>query len=210
MIQMNPEVAKVHKAYINQCNLMADAVKRKDIEGFVGIMKKAAAHFGDTESALRRSEKLIGTKIAEHEELVRSIANERALKHIYSGVVHIGIVRKVTPCTVILERGGKKTEFLIENVRLLNEKELNSWKSANLKNVTRDISVFIPAGSDSEVIRSVIVGREGIVSAEIIDTYKKNNAQSVTFRVTIYGDRDAAIVQESIGDFLKGIGCKIR
>jgi prephenate dehydrogenase len=210
MIQMNPEVAKVHKAYINQCNLMAETVKRKDIEGFVGIMKKAAAHFGDTESALRRSEKLIGTKIAEHEELVRSIASERALKHIYSGVVHIGTVRKVTPRTVILERSGKKTEFLMENVRLLNEKELNSWKSANLKNVTRDISVFIPASADADVIRSVIMDREGVVSAEIIDTYKKNNAHSVTYRVIIYGDRDVAIVQESMEKLLKGIGCTIR
>jgi len=210
MIQMNPEVAKVHKAYINQCNLLAETVKRKDIEGFVGIMKKAAAHFGDTESALRRSEKLIGTKIAEHEELVRSIASERALKHIYSGVVHIGTVRKVTPRTVILERGGKKTEFLIENVRLLNEKELNSWKTVNLKNVTRDISVFIPAASDAEVIKSVIVGRDWIVSAEIIDIYMKNNAQSVTYRITIHGDRDSTIVQESIEKLLKGIGCTIR
>jgi len=210
MIQMNPEVAKVHKAYINQCNLLAETVKRKDIEGFVGIMKKAAAHFGDTESALRRSEKLIGTKIAEHEELVRSIASERALKHIYSGVVHIGIVRKVTPRTVILERGGKKTEFLIENVRLLNEKELDSWKSLNLKNVMRDISIFIPAASDAEVIRSIIGLQEGIVSAGIIDTYQKNNAHSVTYRITIFGDHDAAIVQESIEKLLKGIGCTIR
>jgi prephenate dehydrogenase len=210
MIQMNPEVAKVHKAYINQCNLLAETVKGKDIEGFVDIMKKAAAHFGDTESALRRSEKLIGTKIAEHEELVLSIANECALKHIYSGVIHIGIIRKVTPRTVILERGGKKTEFLIENVRLLNEKELNSWKAGNLKNIARDFSVFVPDASDAEVIKSVILGRDGIVSAEIIDTYTKNNAQSVTYRVTIYGDRDAAIVHKSIEKLLRGIGCTIR
>jgi len=116
----------------------------------------------------------------------------------------------VTPRTVILERGGKKTEFLIENVRLLDEKELNSWKSVNLKNVTRDISVFIPAASDAEVIKSVIAGKEGIVSARIIDIYKKNNAQSVTYRLTIYGDSDAAIVQDSIEKLLKGIGCTIR
>jgi ferredoxin-fold anticodon binding domain-containing protein len=116
----------------------------------------------------------------------------------------------VTPRTVILERGGKKTEFLIENVRLLNEKELNSWKSMNLKNVMRDISVFIPAASDAEIIKSVIVGREGIVSVQIIDTYKKNDAQSVTYRVTIYSDRDATIVQESIKALLNGIGCTIR
>ncbi|MCX9009926.1 MAG: prephenate dehydrogenase, partial [Candidatus Methanoperedens sp.] len=81
MIQINPEVTKVHKAYIDQCNLMAEIVRKKDIEGFVNIMKKAGMHFGDTESALRRSEKLIGTRIAEHEELVRSIGHERALRH---------------------------------------------------------------------------------------------------------------------------------
>jgi prephenate dehydrogenase len=207
---MNPEVAKVHKAYIDQCNMMAETVKRKDIEGFVSLMKKAAAHFGDTESALRRSDKLIGTKIAEHEELLRSIGSERAIKHIYSGVIHIGIVKKVTPRTVILERGGKRIEFLIENVRLLNEKELYSWKSVNLKNVTRDVSVYIPAASDGEIIKSVIADREGIVSAQIIDVYNKQNTQSVTYRLTIFGDRDAAIVQGSVERLLKGIGCTIR
>ncbi|MCX9025689.1 MAG: prephenate dehydrogenase [Candidatus Methanoperedens sp.] len=210
MIQMNPEVAKVHKAYIEQCNLLADIVKKKDVEGFVGLMKKASAHFGDTESALRRSEKLIGTKIAEHEELVRSIGSERALKHIYSGVVHFGIVKKVTPRTVLLERGGRTTELLIENVRLLNEKELLAWKAANLKNVTRDISVFIPKGSDAGIIKNVVKGTNSVVSVEIIDEYSKQNTRSVTYRVTIFGDQDAAMVQESVEVLLKGIGCTIR
>ncbi len=210
MIQMNPEVAKVHKAYIEECNLLADIVKKKDVEGFVGLMKKASAHFGDTESALRRSEKLIGTKIAEHEELVRSIGIERALKHIYSGVVHFGIVKKVTPRTVLLDRGGRTTELLIENVRLLNEKELFAWKTTNLKNVTRDISIFIPGGSDSEIIKNVVKGTNGVVSAEVIDVYTKQNAQSVTYRITIFGDSDAASVQDSVEALLKGIGCTVR
>jgi len=210
MIQMNPEVEKVHKAYIDQCNLMADIVIKKDIEGFVGLMKKAAAHFGDTESALRRSDKLIGTKIAEHEELVRSIGTQRALKHIYSEVIHIGIVKKVTPRTVILERGGKNIEFLIENVRPLNEKELHSWKSANMKNVIRDVSVYIPAASDEDVIKRVISGIEGVVSADIIDIYNRQNAQSVTYRLTVFSDRNAAIVQENVEKLLRGIGCTIR
>ena len=210
MIQMNPEVEKVHKAYIDQCNLMADIVIKKDIEGFVGLMKKAAAHFGDTESALRRSDKLIGTKIAEHEELVRSVGTQRALKHIYSEVIHIGIVKKVTPRTVILERGGKNIEFLIENVRPLNEKELYSWKSANMKNVIRDVSVYIPAASDEDVIKSVIEGSEGVVSADIIDVYNRQNAQSVTYRLTVFSDQNASFVQENVEKLLRGIGCTIR
>jgi prephenate dehydrogenase len=52
MIQMNPEVAKVHKVYIDQCNLMADIIKRKDMEGFVDLMKKASAHFRKNEKEL--------------------------------------------------------------------------------------------------------------------------------------------------------------
>jgi prephenate dehydrogenase len=210
MIQMNPEVTKVHKTYIEQCNLMAETVKKNDIDGFVNLMKKAAAHFGDTESALRRSEKLIGTKIAEYEELVRSIGSEHAIKHIYSGIVHNGIIKKVTPRTVILERGGKKIEFLIENIRLLNEKELYLWRSENIKNVTRDISVFIPMASDEEIIKSVIQTREGVVSASIIDTYKKEYKKSITYRITIFGDQDATIVQGSVEKLLRGIGCRIR
>lgn len=210
MIQMNPEVAKVHKAYINQCNLMAEIVKKKDIEGFVGLVKKASAHFGDTESALRRSEKLIGTKIAEHEELVRSIGHERALKHIYSGVVHFGAVKKVTPRTVILERSGKTTELLIENVRLLNEKELLAWKAENLRNVTRDVSAFMPQGSDPEIIKNVVSSLDGVVSVEVVDVYNKQSNMSVTYRVTIFADCDVTGVQENVETLLKGIGCTIR
>ena len=210
MIQMNPEVAKVHKVYIDQCNRMAQIVKKKDIEGFVGIMKKAASHFGDTESALRRSEKLIGTKIAEHEELVRSIGNECALKHIYSGFVHFGTVKKVTPRTVILESAGKTKELLIENIRLLDQNEVLKWKMENLKNVMRDVSVFIPPGSEPEIIKKVIYMSEGIISVDIIDVYKKQNMISVTYRLTIFGDGDVVEVQEGVGTLLKGIGCTIR
>jgi len=210
MIQMNPEVAEVHKAYIRQCNLMADFVKRKDIEGFVNLMKKASSHFGDTESALRRSEKLIDTKIAEHEELVRSIGHERAVRHIYSGVVHFGTVKKVTARKVLIERGGKVTELLIENIRLLNERELWDWKAKNLRNATRDISVYIPQGAKPDVVKDVVARSEGVVSAEIIDVYNKNNSSSVTYRLTIFGDRDVRDVQKKVENLFKGIGCIIR
>jgi prephenate dehydrogenase len=116
----------------------------------------------------------------------------------------------VTPRTVILERGGKTTELLIENVRLLDDKELLAWKAAALRNVTRDISVFIPHGSDPEIIKNVVSRSDGVISAEIIDVYNKQNAASVTYRMTIFGDCDAAGVQESVETLLRGIGCTIR
>jgi prephenate dehydrogenase len=189
---------------------MADMVKNKDLEAFVNDMKKAAAHFGDTESALRRSEKLIGTKIAEHDELVHSIGRERALKHIYSGVVHYGNVKKVGPRSVILERGGKTTELLIENVRLLDEQELIAWKTTSLRTVTRDVSVFIPRGSDPEILKNVLNSVGGVVSSDIIDVFKKQNDTSVTYRIAIFADSNAALVQGSVETLLRGIGCTVR
>jgi len=38
----------------------------------------------------------------------------------------------------------------------------------------------------------------------------KNNSQSVTYRLTIYGDRDVSTVHENIENLLKGLGCTIR
>lgn len=210
MIQMNPEVTKVHSAYISQCDRMARIVKEKDVESFVSLMKEASAHFGDTESALRRSEKLIGTKIQEHEELLRSIGHERALKHVYSGIVHFGTIKKVTPRTVLIERGGKETELLIENVRPLNEQDFLAWKAGHLRNVTRDISVFIPDGSDNMVIKSIVSRSEGVISVEIVDIYSNKGRTSVTYRVTIFGDQDANAIIGSIGSLLEGIGCRVR
>jgi len=153
---------------------------------------------------------IIGTKIAEHEELVHSIGEERALKHIYSGVVHFGKIRKLTSRTVTIERSGKTTELLIENVRLLNENELFDWKAENLRNVSRDISVFIPNGSSPDVIRDVISGSDGVVSVDIIDVYNKHDKKSVTYRLTILGDNDVSFVQGEVERLLTGIGCTVR
>lgn len=84
------------------------------------------------------------------------------------------------------------------------------WKAANLRNVTRDVSVFIPQGADAGIIKSAVVCSDGVVSVDIIDVYSKQNKQSVTYRVTIFRDRDAASVQGNVEKLLRGIGCTIR
>ncbi|HIH45386.1 MAG TPA: prephenate dehydrogenase [Candidatus Methanoperedenaceae archaeon] len=209
-IQMNSEVERVHRAFIQECAREAELVKNRDVEGFVQNMKKAAAHFGDTAAALRRSDKLINSKISEFEELTRSTGRERALVHIYSGVVHTGLVRKVTARTVVLEKNGRTKELLVENVRLLGDSELQQWKLANLTHARRDISVLIPDGGVPETFREVISLLDGVVSAGISDTYARQGKMSVTYRITILGDRDASAVQAGIERVLKGLGCCLR
>ncbi|MDI3502711.1 MAG: prephenate dehydrogenase, partial [Archaeoglobi archaeon] len=88
------------------------------------------------------------SKIAELDELVNSIGMEKGLRHIYSDVVHVGTVKKVTPRSVVISTGSKPVSLKLENIRLLSPEELREWKADNLREHSRDISVIIPKGDD--------------------------------------------------------------
>ncbi|MCK4937469.1 MAG: prephenate dehydrogenase [Methanosarcinales archaeon] len=212
MIQMNPEVEVVHEAYMKVCREMSDQVKNGDVQDFVDAMKHAAVHFGDTQAALGRSDKLINTKISEFQELIHSIGSERGLRHQYSGVIHVGIVKKVTPLSVVIECSGSEIELKIENIRLLHMDELVEWKKQNLKHNSRDVSAIIPHGASPDIIRDLVSQLNGMVSVEIINIYDGLNSDSISvaFRVTILGDLDAGDILRAVNDLLTGIGCTLR
>ncbi|ATZ61617.2 MAG: prephenate dehydrogenase [Methanosarcinales archaeon Met12] len=211
MIQMNPEVKNVHNAFIAQCKDLAKDIEKGDVERFVRSMRSAAAHFGDTEAALKRSDKLINVNIAELDELAQSVGIERGLRHLYSGAVHVGIVEQVTPSHIILKMRGRRTKLKIENIQLLSTDELLQWKIDNLRHHRRDISVALPEKVQPDVIVRIISGIDGVVSAEEIDTYKiKKGCSSITFRIVILGDKKPKEVQGAVEELLKGIGGEIR
>ncbi|WP_305063760.1 prephenate dehydrogenase [Methanococcoides sp.] len=212
-IQMqNEQVLKVHETFISECNILSEIVREQDIEAFCNKMTEAAAHFKDTPSALHRSDKLINAKISEFEEMIASVGVERGLYHNYSGVTHVGTIKKVTPRAVIISKGGKDVYLKTENVRLYTEKELKGWKVENLPHPKRDISVLIPAEADASVFEKVIDNDERIVSTEIIDTYSgiSDNRLSVTFRITILEESNTTKMQVDVEKLLCGLGCEIR
>ncbi|WP_406660597.1 prephenate dehydrogenase [Methanolobus sp. ZRKC3] len=213
-IQMeNPEVLKVHKAFMQECSDMSRIVEEHDVEGFITKMRDAATHFGDTAAALRRSDKLINSKISEFDQLLASIGEERAMRHIYSDTVHAGIVERVSPRNVILDTGSKKVTLKIENIRLLSEEEMHAWKTTDLEHHLRDVSAFVPNGSDPEIIKGIIQCNENIVDVEIIDTYaglEDSDRMSVTFRLKILGDHEPENIRHEVETLLTGIGCQIR
>jgi len=206
MIQMNnPAAVEAHEAFIEECIRLSGIVKENSVDSFTDLMKNAASHFGDTESALRRSDKLINTKITEFEELVRSIGSESGVLHLRSGVTHLGTITKVTPRTIIMEEGRKPVELKIENIRLLSDSELHNWKLENLRRFKRDISVILPDRADPRVVCDVISRCDGVVRADVVDRYEPK--QSATFRIEILGDRDPDSVESGAEAVLSGIGC---
>lgn len=206
MIQMNnPAIAEVHEAFISECMRLSELVRDDSVQDFADLMKRAATHFGDTESALRRSDKLINTKIEEFEELVRSVGMEKAVLHLHSGVVHVGVITWVAPRTIVMNEGSKSVELKIENIRLLNDSELYNWKLKNLRRFRRDISVILPDRADPSVVCDVISRSDGVVYADVIDRYEPKH--SATFRIEILGDCDPDEVESMAEAVLSGIGC---
>lgn len=211
MIQMeNPEVIKVHDAFLQECHHTSEIVRKHDIQGFITKMKEAAIHFGDTAPALRRSDKLINFKISEYDHLLASVGEERGLLHVYTGKIHVGKVWKVTPTEVLLAEGTKTVSLKIENIQLLSAQELKEWKVKNLLHHKRDISVIIPENADHDIILEVLSGNANIVRSEIIDKYLIDGKKSVTYRISILADQEPENVQADIERVLCGIGCQLR
>lgn len=233
LIQMeNPGVLEVHEAYIKECEELSSLVRAHDEEGFVRKMKAAARKYDDTAHALRRSDKLINSRIAEYETILNSVGKVCGFSHFYSGKVHIGTLEKVGPNEVILAKLASKgtapniknklIKLKLENLRLLSESELREWRKENLMHAVRDISVLIPEGADPEVVLGAVNTNKHLVVCQISDLYNGNGETEtenrrrgtkrlgVTYRITIFGDCNADSVETEVTALLCGFGCRIR
>lgn len=211
MIQVNNrDVEHVHRTFIQECEKIAGVVKGDDISAFVDLMKDAATHFGNTESALRRSDKLINNKISEFEKLASLIGSTAGFVHIYTGMVHIGVLKKLSPVDIVLGNGKKDVSLKLENIRLMRDDELRLWKVENIALRMRDVSAFIPHGAKPEVICSVIECVDDVVSVELLDVYERDGDTSITVRLGIMGDADVEAVMVSVWGMLEGVGCRLR
>ncbi|KKG08603.1 prephenate dehydrogenase [Methanosarcina sp. 2.H.A.1B.4] len=233
LIQMeNPGVPEVHEAFIKECEELSSLVRAHDEEGFVRKMKAAARKYDDTAHALRRSDKLINSRITEYETIMNSVGKVCGFSHFYSGKVHVGTLEKVGPNEIIITKLASKgtaphikNKFIrlkLENLRLLSESELREWRKENLKHAIRDISVLIPEDADPEVILGAVTTNNHLVACQISDTYNGTKGTEtenekrgterlgVTYRITIFGDCNADSVETEVTTLLCGLGCRVR
>lgn len=211
-IQMhNPRVKEVHEVFIEEARKLSEVVKVKDVDSFSEVMTEAAKHLGDVDASMGRSDKAIRALTSELKRLRESIGKEVALKHIYSGTVHMGVVKGVTPDKVsIINRSGKEVTLKLSNVELLGEEELRGWKSENLAIARRDFSVLVSLEVDEETLRGVVENLDDrIISCSILDSYTgkqiPEGKKSITLRVEAV-DWDF----DKVEGLLKGLGGAIR
>lgn len=214
-IQMhNPMSHEVQETFIKQAERLKDIVAEKDRGAFKGFMVDAARNMGDLDSAMGRSDKAIHALTEELQRLARSVGNEVAMQHIYSGAVHIGVVHEVGPESITLKtRAGKETVLKLSNVELLDQEALIKWKKENIKTTTRDLSVLLPKEADGDILGGLIEGSHGgITSCRVIDTYEGDRVpgdkKSITFRIEAidFDNPDFEVVQ----DLFRAMGGSIR
>jgi prephenate dehydrogenase len=205
-IQMNAD-RSVHEAFLTQCATLVDIINARDRDAFVAIMKRAAKHFGDAEPALKRSNKLIMANIKELEEFKRSIGSTRGLRNVYTGAVHVGIIKGVASDEIVIAEGSKQVILKTENVHLMTEEELKQYRLVRGQR-HRDFSAVCPPGADPGVVTRVLSTVPGVTAVSVIDHYAPR--ASYTFRVSTYKDGDVGQLHRDVTEMLVGIGCKLR
>lgn len=205
----NPFAREVRRRFVESSMRLREVLDAGKREEFVRIMAQAARHMGDVSSAMGRSDKAIAALREEFRRLQESRGREVALRHIYSGAVHVGVVEEVEPESVTLRCGRRRIKLKLANVELLPEREVLRVKAQRLPHQTRDFSVLLPEHASAEVIASLLRSVRGVLECTPVEEYRGSGIpegmKSVLFRVEGV-EADFGEVER----LLRGIGGRLR
>ena len=198
---------KIRNTFCEAALELKDAINANDDKKFVEIAIKATKNMGDTKNALGRSDKAINALSHEFNILKKSIGNEIALKHIYSGKVHIGVLEKIEDKTAVLDNG---TRLRIANIEVLNSEELQQWKLDNIEEKQQSISCLFNDKVTPNIIVETLENVEDVTEVVLTDIYQgpqiDEGYESLTFTVNALS-KEAFINVKSI---LTGFGGVLR
>ena len=204
---MNNNGPKIRKAFSEAAEELRNAIDNKDDEKFVEIAINATKNMGDIQNALGMSDKAISALSHEYSLLNESIGKEIALKHIYSGKVHIGVLEKVDGKTAVLDNG---TKLRIANIDVLSDEELYQWKLDNIKWKKQSISCIFRENVTPNIIVETLEKVDDVIKVALTDIYDgpqiEEGFKSLTFEIT-------ALSKESINgvkNILTGFGGVLR
>lgn len=206
----NSYIKKTHEAFLETVVELKDMVSAGQEKEFTGAMSSAAKHLDDLEAALGRSDKAISALTEELSLLKNSVGGEVGLRHIYSGKVHIGVLKELSANFAVLNRDKKETKLKLSNVEVLSDAELSKWKIENLPRKVYDVSAVFPENCNPEIIAATVSNLDGVVDASLVDVYHGNQIKpgekSITVRYSVIDVHS----REDVEDLLEGFGGVIR
>ena len=182
---MNNNGPKIRKAFSDAVDELREAIDENDDEKFIEIAIKATKNMGDIQNALGMSDKAITALSHEFNLLNESVGHEIALRHIYSGKVHVGVLEKVDGKTATLNNG---TKLRIANIEVLSDEELYQWKLNNTKWKKQSISCVFSENVNPNIIVETLERIEDVLDVVLTDIYQgpqiKKGCESFTFEIT--------------------------
>lgn len=206
----NQYIKETNEIFISTSKEINDLILKGDEDGFVKIMVSAAKHLDDLESALGRSDKAISALTEELNILKDSMGKEVGLRHIYSGKVHMGILKELSPDFLTLTKDNKKIKLKLSNVEVLSDKEICKWKVENYPHKTYDVSAIFPENCNPEIIVKTIKGLNDVVDASVVDLYQGGQIPAGKISITIKYEVINRKTKFEVENLLKGFGAVIR
>ncbi|MDP1553062.1 MAG: prephenate dehydrogenase [Methanobacteriaceae archaeon] len=201
---------KARKMFIETVQELNEMINDKNQTKFVTAMSYAAKNMDDIEAALGRSDKIISTLNQEINILKDSIDKEVGLKHIYSGNVHIGTLKKVSPDFVTIISGRKALKLKIANIEVLNSSEVWEWKLNNYTRHEYHVSAIFPSNCDPQLIANTIANLKGVIKTSVIDIYHGNQVKVKSVSITFCLEVIEESLLKEVETLLKGFGAIIR
>ncbi len=206
----NRYIHEVHETFLETFTSLKSMIDEENQDDFVKAMSSAAKHLNDLEASLGRSDKAISALNAEVSTLKNSVGLEVGLKHMYSGKVHTGILKDLTPDFVTLNEKNKIIQLKLSNVEVLSHEELQEWKIHNLPLKEFDVSAVFPESSKPEVIANSIEKIEGVVKSQVSGVYQGKQIPDGWKSITITYQVIDPSLRVNVESLLIGFGAKIR
>jgi prephenate dehydrogenase len=210
LIQSTPEAGEVRQAYVDACLELSLFLGSGDIGRFVEAFESAAAHYGDTEGAKKRSERIMHKAIEDRLFVLDSIGTERAFKVECEPHAVYGIVKKANTDDFVLETPGGVMALRYEEVTPMGDEGLQELKMKELPPITRDILVKMPIGADPAVLRWAITRIPGVIDVDS-ETRDALGHEYVLYRFTIdvQADRSEETLQRVLTT-IWGLGLEVK
>ena len=206
----NRYTKNTHETFISTYKDLMGMVSNHNESEFVSVMGSAAKHLDDLEAALGRSDKAISALNEEIVLLKNSVGKEVGLRHIYSGNIHIGVLKNISPDFIVLNENNKDIRLKLSNVEVLDNKELLKSKIESFPKKTFDVSAIFPETCHPEIIADTINNLEDVINVSVVDTFQGNQIPSgkisITFKYKVINRR----VRLNVENLLKGFGGEIR
>lgn len=206
----NRYIQQTHEEFLSTFWELKEMIKNGDQTGFVKAMSKAAKHLDDLEAALGRSDKAIYALNQEISVLKNSMGKEVGLRHIYSGKIHLGILKELSPDFITLSHNNNTIKLKVSNIEILSKEQLKQFKDENCPIKSFDVSVVLPESSDPEIIADTIDKIKDVVDVRILDIYQGSQIQKGMKSITLRYQVINTYARNEVEALLNGFGGTIR